>query len=105
MTIVSERPAARLDRPATAAPVTQGRVVRSEWIKLGTLRSSWLTLLAAVAGMIGIGLLVSFVTNSHWAQMDPMEQATFDPTTRSLTGVYIAQLAVGVLGVLIITGE
>ena len=37
--------------------------------------------------------------------MDPGERATFNPIDRSLAGVNIAQLAVGVLGVLLISGE
>jgi ABC-type transport system involved in multi-copper enzyme maturation permease subunit len=85
--------------------VSTGGVVASEWIKLRSLRSSWLTLAAAVIGMIGIGWLVSFETNSHWAHMQADERAGFDPVSRSLTGVYLAQLAIGVLGVLVITGE
>ena len=35
----------------------------------------------------------------------PTDVAAFDPTSFSLSGVYLAQLAVGVLGVLLVTGE
>ncbi len=87
------------------APVTQRRVVRSEWIKLRSLRSTWFTFAAAAVGMVGLGLLVAYFTNNRWAQMSPIERLGFDPTSRSLTGVFIAQLAIGVLGVLIISGE
>jgi len=89
----------------TAAHVTQARVVRSEWLKFRTLRSSWITLTAGVLGMVGIGLLVSWATNNHWSRMDPIERLTFDPVNTSLTGVFLAQLAIGVLGVLMVTGE
>jgi ABC-type transport system involved in multi-copper enzyme maturation permease subunit len=37
--------------------------------------------------------------------MDPAEMARFDPVGRSLAGVNLAQLAIGVLGVLLISGE
>ncbi|HEV7209626.1 MAG TPA: ABC transporter permease [Mycobacteriales bacterium] len=101
--------AATITRPRNAPSgqrkVTQGQVIASEWIKLRSLRSSWFTFVAAIVGMIGIGLLVSAVTNAHWGQLGPDERAHFDPVTRSLTGVYLAQLAVGVLGVLVISGE
>lgn len=80
-------------------------VVNSEVIKLRSLRSTWLTFAAAVIGMIGIGWLVSYETNTHWAHMGPDERLGFDPVSRSLTGVYLAQLAIGVLGVLVISGE
>ncbi|HET9731664.1 MAG TPA: ABC transporter permease subunit [Acidimicrobiales bacterium] len=85
--------------------VTGRRVVRSEWIKLRTLRSSWLAIGMAVAGMVGIGLLVCWSTNARWDHMDPIERLTFDPVFRSLVGIEIAQLVIGVLGVLVITGE
>ncbi|HUZ43808.1 MAG TPA: hypothetical protein VMU63_05340 [Acidimicrobiales bacterium] len=99
-------PAAAAPRPApTGLRVTQARVVRSEWIKFRTLRSSWITLGAGVAGMIGIGLLVSWATNNHWSQMSPIDRLTFDPVNQSLAGAFLAQLAIGVLGVLIVTGE
>jgi len=88
-----------------ALRVTQARVIRSEWLKFRTLRSSWITLGAGVAGMVGIGLLVSWATNNHWSRMSPIEQLTFDPVNQSLTGVFLAQLAIGVLGVLMVTGE
>lgn len=96
--------------PATATPQDAGRVtfpraIRSEWIKLVSLRSSWITFAAAVVAIVGLGVLVSYVTNTHWAHMRPQERAHFDPVGRSLGGVDLAQLAVGVLGVLVVTGE
>ena len=39
--------------PEMAKPVTQGQVIRSEWIKLRTVRSSWLVLAATVLGIAG----------------------------------------------------
>jgi ABC-type transport system involved in multi-copper enzyme maturation permease subunit len=100
----SVRAAEGQHKPAISG-VSFGGVIASEWIKLRSLRSSWLTLAAAVIGMVGIGWLVSFETNSHWSHMQADEQIGFDPVSRSLTGVYLAQLAIGVLGVLVITGE
>jgi ABC-type transport system involved in multi-copper enzyme maturation permease subunit len=42
---------------------------------------------------------------AHWNQMDPHDRATFDPVDVSIGGWHLAQLAIGVLGVLLITGE
>lgn len=84
---------------------TLARTVRSEWVKLRSLRSTTLTLLAAVLALVGLGLLISAVTNSNFSQMSARELASFEPVARSLAGVHLAQLAIGVLGVLLVTGE
>lgn len=97
-------PAARA-LPAEQGRVTQARVIRSEWVKLMSLRSSWITFAAAVASVIGIGVLVSALLNSHWDRMPAQERLFFDPIGHSLGGVDLAQLAIGVLGVLVVTGE
>lgn len=93
--------------PATpeGVGVSVPRVLRSEWLKFRTLRSSWITLGLAIVGMIGISALVCWAADNRWSRMDPIEQATFDPLLHSLVGVNLAQLAVGVLGVLFVTGE
>ena len=87
------------------APVSQARVLRSEWIKLRSLRSTTLTLVAAVVAMIVLAWVVGWATNAHWNTMDPGERAQFNAVDRSLAGVNLAQLAIGVLGVLLISGE
>ncbi len=62
-------------------------------------------MLAAVVFIVGLSILVPSVTVAHWPPHDPGEAAAFDPTSRSLAGIFLAQLAIGVLGVLLITGE
>ncbi len=88
-----------------AQPVTQGQVIRSEWIKLRTVRSSWFVLAATVLGIAVIGLLVSYVSNAHWSSMNASDRADFNPVNQDLIGVNLAELTVGVLGVLAVTGE
>jgi ABC-type transport system involved in multi-copper enzyme maturation permease subunit len=85
--------------------VTQARAVRAEWIKLFSLRSSWITLAVAVIAVIGLGALFSAVTAAHWSEIRPEERLHFDPVGVSLRGVMLAQLVIGVLGALVITGE
>lgn len=98
-------PAAWVHAGDNGGRVTQRRVLGSEWLKLWTVRSTWITLLVAAVGMIGLGALIGYVSNQHWAHMNPIERLTFDPIDRSLGGVFLAQLAIGVLGVLVITAE
>lgn len=94
-------------RPRTSPQkkVTQARVVLSEWTKLRSLRSTIFSMLAAVVFIVGLSILVPSVTVAHWPPHNPREAAGFDPTSRSLAGIFLAQLAIGVLGVLLITGE
>lgn len=92
----------------TAAPrgeVTQLRVVKSEWIKLRTLRSTYATLVVTVVVMVGLGALVCWAQAGHWPSMPADEKAHFDAVGWSLVGFLFAQLALGVLGVLSFSGE
>lgn len=105
-TVTADQAPAPVTAPAApGGEVTQTRVVHSEWIKMRTLRSTFYTLLAALVALIGLGTLFSAFTASHWASMSPHERADFEPALTSLRGYFLAQLAVGVLGVLVITGE
>jgi ABC-type transport system involved in multi-copper enzyme maturation permease subunit len=92
-------------RTLTHKKVTPARVVLSEWTKLRSLRSTIFSMLAAIVFVIGLAILVPSVTVAHWPPHNPREAAGFDPTSRSLAGIFLAQLAIGVLGVLLITGE
>jgi ABC-2 type transport system permease protein len=85
--------------------VTQARVIVSEWTKLRSLRSTRYSLLAAVLLTIGVAALACGVVAHHWAHMQAHDRQNFHPLEVNLAGVQIAQLALGVLGVLVITGE
>ncbi len=82
-----------------------GGVLRSEWTKLRSLRSTRWSLLVAFIAMAGLGPLIAAVTMAHWNSLSPVERATFNPIDRSLGGYRLAQLAIGVLGVMVISGE
>jgi ABC-2 type transport system permease protein len=92
-------------RLQSSGRVTQLRVILSEWTKLHSLRSTRWSLLVAVVLTIGLPAVFAAVTSSHWAHMDPHERADRHPLDIALAGVNLSQLAVGVLGVLVITGE
>ncbi len=94
-----------LPRLAHTGRVTQARVVVSEWTKLRSLRSTRWSLLAAVLLTIGLPALFAAVTSSHWGSMSPHERADRHPLDIALAGVNVSQLAIAVLGVLVITGE
>jgi ABC-2 type transport system permease protein len=84
--------------------VTQARVIRGEWIKFWSLRSTWITLAVAVAVFIGIGLLAAAMVDSGGMDRGPAAGAT-GPVAASLAGVTLGQLAFGTLGVIFMAGE
>jgi hypothetical protein len=101
MTPVPTVPAQRID----VNGLGYARIVRSEWTKLRSLRSSGYALLAAVAMLLGFGIIDCASILSNWATLTAKEKASFDPLLASLRGIDGAQLAIGILGVLVITGE
>ncbi len=82
-----------------------GGLIRSEWTKLRTVRSTMWTL--GVTVVIGIGLcaLVTAETRAHWSTMGLGNQLSFDPTATSLVGLFVGEFAIGILGVLVISAE
>ena len=78
-------------------------VVRSEWTKARTVPSTIWTLIATAVIGIGLGALVSAVAADHYAKSSLSDKLTWYSTSISLSGFAIAQLAIGVLGVLLIT--
>ncbi|MFF1613259.1 ABC transporter permease [Amycolatopsis sp. NPDC058278] len=95
--------------PAAPLPddlkVTGVRVLRSEWLKFRSLRSSPLAVVVAVVGMIALGWVFSAADASRWPVMRPQARLRFDPTDVSIRGYVLAQLVIGVLGVLVVSGE
>src|SRR5947209_6966744 len=85
--------------------VTQARVILSEWTKFRSLRSTRWSLLVTMALAIGIPLIAATITDARWSHMSVQEQLARQPLDIALVGVRIAQLAIGVLGVLVISSE
>jgi ABC-2 type transport system permease protein len=84
--------------------VTQVRVIRSEWTKLRTQPSVFGALLSAVILVVGFGVGYSLLRVAR-PPRGAGAIASFDPAAISLSGVQLAQIAVGVLGVLLISSE
>ena len=79
-------------------------LLRSEWTKLRTVRSTMWTLGVTVVLGIGVSVLATAETRAHWLS-DPSSHQGFDPISTSLIGVFISQFAIGVLGVLVMSAE
>ncbi|MFE9444597.1 ABC transporter permease [Streptomyces sp. NPDC006602] len=94
--------------PSRAYKVTGPRILRSEWAKFWSLRSSWITLGVAVVLLIALGSIASATYSPDaTAQGGPPGPGSGDQDAVSLAllGVTFASLAVGVLGVLLSAGE
>ena len=85
--------------------VTLPRLIRSEWTKLWTLRSTRWSLLLAFLAQAGLGPLIALIEMVRWSQLSPLDRLTINPIDHSLGGWHLAQLAVAILGVMTITGE
>lgn len=92
------------ESPVAAAPARTigfGNVLRSEWTKLRSLRSMIVCAALILVAMVGIALALGI----RWSrQAGPMPD-DFDPTLVSLSGVYLAQIIAGTVGVLTISSE
>src|SRR5258708_852989 len=79
-----------------------GDVLRSELWKLRSVRSTLWTLLAAVVGNVVLAALAAVFLPGRLSRQ---ELASVDSVRLSLAGLHVSQIAVGVLGVLVITSE
>ena len=94
-----------LPRLEERSRVTQARVALSEWTKFVSLRSTRWSLGVGMLLTIALPIVFAAVTASHWAHMSAAERADRHPLDIALAGVNVAQLAIAVLGVLVISGE
>jgi ABC-2 type transport system permease protein len=80
-------------------------VARSEWTKIRSLRSTYWTFMVTAALTIGLGSLFSLGrTSGRSSGRDPLT-ANFNAAGFAFNAMFLSQLAIGVLGVLIITAE
>ncbi|MFG3347310.1 ABC transporter permease [Streptomyces sp. NPDC048018] len=79
--------------------ITPARVVRSEWHKLWTVRSTWATLLTSVVLVLGVGVLMGVTYTSGGGDSD------VDTVVLTLYGSQLGGIALAVLGVLLTAGE
>jgi len=79
-----------------------GNILRSEFCKLRSVRSTFWTLVAAVVSNIVLAALAAIFLPG---QLNPEQKAAVDPVQLSLAGLHLSQIAFGVLGVLVISSE
>lgn len=77
-------------------------VLRSEAVKLRSVRSTHWTLGLAVAFNVGFAVLLAIFLPD---QLSVVDKASLDITRVSLGGIHLSQVAFGVLGTIVITSE
>jgi ABC-2 type transport system permease protein len=100
---ITIRPAAGPADPSLRAVLLAA--VRSEWTKLRTVRSTLWTLVFTVVILLGLGALFTALEVARWDRRTPQEVLEFNPLIYSLAGMNLAQISIGVLGVLVMTAE
>src|SRR5260370_6851301 len=86
------------DHRATFRAATFGDVLRSEWTKLRSVRSTFWALTVTVVLGIGLGAVISAATAHSYARSSVSSKLSWDPTGYSLAGVAIAPRAIAVPG-------
>lgn len=95
---------------AITAGQTWRSFVAAEWIKIRTVRSTMITLGVAIVFAVGFGVLACERFAAQLSQISTLAERAdflfkFDATSQSLVGNAVAQLAIGTLGVLVVTSE
>jgi len=93
------------DQRAAFRAATFADVLRSEWTKLRSVRSTFWALTATVVVGLGLGAAISAAAAHGYARSSVSSKLSWDPTATSLSGTAIAALAIAVLGVLCISSE
>ena len=93
------------DHRAAFRASTFADVLRSEWVKLRSVRSTFWALTATILLGIALGAVISAATAHAYAKFSVSGKLSWDPTGVSQAGVAIASLAIVVLGVLCISSE
>jgi ABC-type transport system involved in multi-copper enzyme maturation permease subunit len=78
---------------------------RSEWIKFRSVRSGPLALAATALTVVAGAWILAAGNRGSYLAASPAGQAAFDPVFTVLQGIQLAQLFIGALGVLTVTGE
>ncbi|SCY21408.1 ABC-2 type transport system permease protein [Microbacterium sp. LKL04] len=103
-TTTDSRAAARTaPAPSSTYRLGFGRLLRSEALKLFTLRSTWWSLGITVLLAVGIALVVGLATQSLPDEF--REQVPLNPVTAVVSPLQLTMLVAGIFGAMAITGE
>ncbi|MGZ4591273.1 MAG: ABC transporter permease subunit [Actinomycetes bacterium] len=107
-TETAEQPGGSPARTRSVVPAGTDRfdhVVRAEWTKFWSVRSTMWTFIALVVVTIGISALLCLAVAANWDNISAQDRAQIDPVSQSLSGIFLGQMAIIVLGTLTISSE
>ncbi|MFE6978157.1 ABC transporter permease [Streptomyces sp. NPDC057682] len=82
-------------------------LLRAEWIKLTSVRSTLWTLALMTATAVGVSVLISAITAAQWKDSSAADRQGIveDPVGTIFGALGLAELVICVLGVLVVTSE
>lgn len=101
-TLTATRPAAPAARERNTSGL--GRTIASEWLKLRSVRSTYMYLTTVVLG-VALGGLVAYLMTADWDISPPAEQAAFGGADPGQLAIPIAQFCLAALAALAMTSE
>lgn len=90
---------------ATTRPSRFTNTLASEWSKIFSVRSTYVTLALGLLLSLGMTALVSLAVGSTYDEWNPTDQASFEPIMFSLVGIVFGGIVFSVFGVLVASGE
>lgn len=82
-----------------------GATLASEWTKMVSLRSTYITIALGFLLSVGMTALAALAVGATWSDWTAQDQATFDPIGFSFVGLLFGSIVFVVLGVQIVTSE
>lgn len=96
---------ATIERPRPTTRLTTGGIIRSEWVKLVTLRSTWWCLGLIALMTAGVPVLIALVLGLNGAGDSSVDYGSYNWTMSNTVVIGFTVLIAAVLGCLVITGE
>jgi hypothetical protein len=90
---------------AVDAPIPFRHLLRSEWTKLRSVRSTRRFVPIVLVGSLSLTVLAAVLAGSSYHTWSAEGKGAFDPVNHGLISVALAQIATAVVGVLAMTGE
>lgn len=105
MTAATLHPGLAAPAPGGPGLAGFGRLLRCEWTKIWSVRSTAWSLAILVIGGIGLSTLIAGLMAAHWITLSAADQQAITVKGAFGPGLSFAQLPLAVLGVLVITSE